>query len=106
MRIPWTARKPNAEILIEANEQKHIIADMRRRKAKFIGHDLRKGKLEDIVTTGNICGKRERGRQREKILDSLTKKMERKTATELITSTRDRKMWRGVTANVFRQGIG
>jgi hypothetical protein len=40
MRIPWTARKTNAEILIEANEQRHIIADLRRRQAKFIVYVL------------------------------------------------------------------
>jgi hypothetical protein len=61
--------------------------------------------MGDIVTTGKICGKRDRGRQREKILDRLTKWMGKKTATELITSTRDRKMWREVTANAYRQGI-
>jgi hypothetical protein len=41
---------------------------LRRRQAKFIGHVLGKGKLEDIVTTGKICGKLDRGRQREKVL--------------------------------------
>jgi hypothetical protein len=30
---------------------------------------------------------------------------EGKIATELISSTRDRKMWRGVTANACWQGI-
>jgi ribosomal 50S subunit-associated protein YjgA (DUF615 family) len=30
---------------------------MRRRQAKFIGHVLRKRKLEDIAATGKICGK-------------------------------------------------
>jgi ribosomal 50S subunit-associated protein YjgA (DUF615 family) len=49
MRIPWTARKTNTEILIEANEQKQIVAEWRRRQAKFIGHVLRKGK--GTVTT-------------------------------------------------------
>jgi hypothetical protein len=72
----------------------------------YIGHVLRKRKLEDIMTTGKICGKRDRGRQPEKILDSLAKWMGRKTATELITSTRDQKMWRGLTANAYQQGIG
>jgi SH3-like domain-containing protein len=38
MRIPWTARKTNTEILTEANEQKHIIADLRRRQVKFIAN--------------------------------------------------------------------
>jgi hypothetical protein len=43
MRIPWTARKTNAEILIETNEQRHITADLRRRQAKSVGQVLLKG---------------------------------------------------------------
>jgi hypothetical protein len=42
MRIQWVARKTNTEILIEANGQIHIIAGLRRRQAKFIGHVLQK----------------------------------------------------------------
>jgi hypothetical protein len=92
MRIPYTARKTNTEILLEANKhtqryylkqtyikilleankqtqryylkqhkQKHIIVDLRKRQAKFIAYILRKGKLEDIVTTRKISGKRDRG---------------------------------------------
>jgi ribosomal 50S subunit-associated protein YjgA (DUF615 family) len=73
MRIPWTARKTNAEILIETNEQRYIIADPRRRQAKFIGQVLREGKLEDIVTTGKMCGKRVRGRQNVSAANSIGK---------------------------------
>jgi hypothetical protein len=106
MRIPWTAMKTNTDILTEANEQRHIIADLRRSQAKCIGHVLRKKKLKDIVATLKISGKIDRARQREKILDSMTSWMRRKTATELISSTWDPEMWRGVTANAYRQGIG
>jgi hypothetical protein len=60
MRIPWIARKTNADVLIEAIELGHLIADLRGRQAKFIGHVLREKKLEGIVTTGKICGKRDR----------------------------------------------
>jgi hypothetical protein len=56
-------------------------------------------------TTGKICEKLDKER-REKILDNLTKWMGRKTATELLSSTGDREMWRGVTANAYQQGIG
>jgi hypothetical protein len=84
MRIPWTARKTNAKILIETNEQKKYYC---RLKAKFIAYILRKGKLEDIVT---VSEKQDRGRQWKNLLDSLTKWMGVKTATELILPTVDR----------------
>jgi hypothetical protein len=36
-----------------------------------IGCNMRRGGLENIVTTGKIEGRRDRGRQCEKMLDSL-----------------------------------
>jgi hypothetical protein len=57
MGIPWTARKTNEEILIETHEQRHIIADLKKRQTQFIGHVFLKEKLEDIVTTEKLCGK-------------------------------------------------
>jgi hypothetical protein len=42
------------------------------------------------VATGKICEKRDRGSKREKLQNSLTKWTGSKTATELISSTRDR----------------
>jgi hypothetical protein len=40
----------------------NVIVDLRGRQAKLLGHTLQKGKLEDILTTGKICGIRNRGR--------------------------------------------
>jgi len=77
---------------------------LRRRQLKFTGHILRKGKLEHIATTGKMIGRRDRGRQREKILDSLTKWHGRESTTDLIASTKNREMWRNMTANVCGQG--
>ncbi|GFO12559.1 hypothetical protein PoB_003906400 [Plakobranchus ocellatus] len=44
---------------------------IRKRQATFLGHVMRRGKLEHLVTTGKFEGKRSRGRQREKIMDGL-----------------------------------
>jgi hypothetical protein len=66
MRISWTARKLNAEILFETNEQKHVIADLRKRWVNFVAHNLRKGKLEDIVDTGKISGKQRQRKTKRK----------------------------------------
>ena len=46
---------------------------MRKRQSTFIGHILRKGKIEHTVTTTEMIGRRDRKRQGKKILDSLTK---------------------------------
>ena len=72
MKISWTAKITNENVLKEANEKRRLITDLRKRQSKFIGHVLRKRKIEHLVTTGKILGKRDRGRQCEKILDSPT----------------------------------
>ncbi|GFO35175.1 UDP-glucuronosyltransferase 2a1-like [Plakobranchus ocellatus] len=48
-----------------------LVRTIRKRQASFLGHVMRRGKLEHLVTTGKFEGKRGRGRQREKIMDGL-----------------------------------
>jgi hypothetical protein len=48
-----------------------LITEHRGKQSKFKRHILRKGLLEHIVTTGKILGKKDRGRQPEKIQNSL-----------------------------------
>jgi hypothetical protein len=52
-----------------------------------------------------MSGKRDRGRQREKILNGLANWLGKKSITEMINKARDRNLWRYITANVCRQGI-
>ena len=44
-----------------------------KRQATCFGHVMRREKLEHLVTTGMIEGKFNRGKQREKMWDGLTK---------------------------------
>lgn len=59
-------------------------------------------RIENIVTTGTLEGKRGRGRPAEKILDGLTKWHGRKTTTELIESMKDRDLWGDMAANPYQ----
>ena len=71
LRIPWTARKTNEEVLNEAGETRKLLITTRRRQAKFFGYVMRRKQLEHLVTRGKLNGKRCRDRQRQKILDML-----------------------------------
>ena len=73
LKVPWTDKITNENILKQANEKRKTIKQLRQKQSRFIGHILRKGKLENIVTTGKITGRKDRGRQSEKMLVSLTK---------------------------------
>ena len=59
---------------------------------------MRRGGIENILTTGKIEGTRTRGRPREKILDSLTRWHGRKSTAEIIACTKDRGMWKDLIA--------
>ena len=72
MRIPWTAKMTNVEVLNEIKTQRKFIINIRKRQSSFFRLMMSKVGLEHIVTTGKIEGRRDRGRQREKIVDSLT----------------------------------
>ena len=51
---------------------------------------MRREKLEHLVTTGRIEGKRSRGKQHEKMLDGLTKRLRVGRETKALKATRDR----------------
>ena len=55
------------------------------------------GKLEHLLTTGKIEGKRSRGRQRIKIQDGIAAWLGRSTA-EMFVDARDRKKWKVMIA--------
>ena len=62
LRVPWTARKTNEEVLNEAGETTKLLTTTRRHQAKSFGHVMRRKQLEHLVITGKLNGKRCRGR--------------------------------------------
>ena len=65
----------NEEVLLRANEQRNILNEIRKRKANWIGHILRRNCLLQQVIEGKIKGQievtRRRGRRRKNLLDDL-----------------------------------
>ncbi|GFO08614.1 endonuclease-reverse transcriptase [Plakobranchus ocellatus] len=57
LRIPWTTKKTNERILNEANKRRSLVRTIRKRQATFLGHVMRGGKLEHLITTGKFEGK-------------------------------------------------
>ena len=65
----------NEEVLLRVNEQRNILHEIRKRKANWIGHILRRNCLLKQVIEGKIKEEmevtRRRGRIRRKLLDEL-----------------------------------
>jgi hypothetical protein len=105
LRIPWTDKKSNEKVLEEAETRRKLYSKIRKRQAKFFGHVMRQKKLEYIVTSGKIDGKRTRGRRREKMLDGLTGWMGADRPVEMLRWTDDRENWRTIITDAYRHGI-
>ena len=64
-----TAKKSNEKALREADSTRALIKRTHKRQATFFGLEMRKEKLEHLLTTVNIDGKHRRGTQREYIVN-------------------------------------
>ena len=85
----------NEEVLLRINEQRNILHEIRKRKANWIGHILRRNCLLKQVIEGKIKGEmklaRRRGRRRKKLLDDLK---DRRGYSHLKEKALDRTIWR------------
>ena len=90
-------------MLLRVNEQRNILHEIRKRKANWIGHILRRNCLLKQVIEGKIKGEIEvtwrRGRRRTKLLDDLK---DRRGYSQLKEEALDCTMWR----NRFGGGFG
>ena len=53
-KISWTDHVRNEEVLLRVNEQRNILHEIRKRKANWIGHILRRNCLLEQVIEGKI----------------------------------------------------
>jgi hypothetical protein len=89
----------NEDVLLRVNEQRNILCEIRKRKANWIGHILRRNCLLKQVIEGKIKGEMEVTRRRKKLLIDLK---ERRGCSHLKEEALDRTMWR----NRFGGGFG
>jgi hypothetical protein len=85
----------NKEVLLRVKEHRNILHEIRKRKASWIGHILRRNCLLQRVSEGKIQGGIEvtgrQGRRRRKLLNDLT---ERRGYSHLKEEALDRTIWR------------
>ncbi|GFO37506.1 hypothetical protein PoB_006401100 [Plakobranchus ocellatus] len=91
-------------VLKEANKRRSLVRTIRKRQATFLGHVMKRGKLEHLVTIGKFEGKRSRGRQREEIMDGLATWLGPGKVSDTLAAVKDRDLWRDMIANAYKQG--
>ena len=73
MRVPWTVRRSSPLILKEISPEYSLQGLMLKLKLQYFGHKVQRAdSLEKTLKLGKIEGKRKRGRQKMRWLDSIT----------------------------------
>jgi len=94
-KISWTDHVRNEDVLLRVKEQRNILHEIRKRKANWIGHILRRNCLLQRAIEGKVKGGIEvtgrQGRRRRMLLDDLK---ERREYSHLKEKALDRTIWR------------
>jgi len=101
-KISWTDHVRKEEVLLRVNEQRNIQHEIRKWKANWIGHILRRNCLLQQVIEGKIKGQIEvtrRRRRRKKLLDDLK---DRRGYCQL----KEEALYRTMGRNRFGRGLG
>ena len=93
LRVPWTAKRLNQSVLKEINSEYSLEGLKLKLKLQYFGHLMwRAGSSEKALMLGKIEGKRRRGWQRMRCLDSITDSMDM-SLSKLWQIVRDRAVW-------------
>ena len=99
---PWTARRSNQSILKEISPGISLEGMMLKLNLQYFGHLMRRvDSLEKTLMLAGIEGRRRRGRQRMRWLDSITDLMD-VSLSELREMVMDREAWRATIHGVAK----
>ena len=82
LRVPWTARRSNQSILKEIDPEYSLEGLMLKLKLQYFGHLMQTAdSFEKTLMLGKIEGRRRRGQQRMRWLDSITESVDMNLGT-------------------------
>ena len=97
LKVSYTDRVTNEEILKRVNEKKKLLQEIKSRKMQYMGHILRSQCLQKQLLEGKVEGRRKRGRPRNTWWADI-RKWTGKGLYELAQTAKDRNRWRTMTS--------
>ena len=93
LRVPWNAKRSKQSILKEINPEYSLEGLMVKLKLQYFGYQMGPAaSLEKTLMLGEIEGRRRRGRQRTRWLDSITDSVDM-SLNKLREMVKDRQAW-------------
>ena len=103
LRISWTQRVTNEEVLARAKGKITLLETIKSRKMKFLGYVMRRKGTENLAVTGKIEGKRARDRQKMPYMSKIKDWTDTTKVNEVLLATYDRQRWKCIAANALTQ---
>ena len=97
LHIPWTAHQTNEKVLQKMNQKRNLLRCIEKRQLELVGQVIRKEKIENLVLSGRLSGKRARGSQRYPFTKNFN--IIFKHRTELWETVRNRTLWQSIVVH-------